>query len=388
MHPAVSRSRGSGTCPICGMDLVPVTKEQQEQGVVTIDETRRQLIGVRTAPVVEAPMRWTFRAVGLVAYDESALSDVEPERSVAGSRSSSSARPDSASRAARRSFCSTAPSSTTPSKTSSSRRGAPRRRRLGSTRRTEAAWTRSGSAARERLHLLGLDGAQIDELARKGTPSESVAFRAPASGFVIEKNVVQGGSVDPGTRLYRIAALGNVWIEADVYEADVAHVRAGQHAAITLDYLPGRSYSGKVAYVYPALDPTTRTGRVRVELPNKGLDLRPGMFANVELAEDVGRRVQVPAPAVVYTGPRRLVFVDLGQGRFAPREVHVGSASNGMVEVLDGLSAGDVVATSGVFLIAAEARISTAAKYWEPMTEAGAPHERAPRKAIRRASAS
>jgi hypothetical protein len=144
---------------------------------------------------------------------------------------------------------------------------------------------------------------------------------------------------------------------------------------VTLDYLPGRTYDAKVAYVAPYLDPQTRTGQARLELANKELDLKPGMFATVTLGADVGPRLQVPAAAVVYTGPRRLVFVDLGQGRFRPEEVTVGTESNGMYEVLSGLQAGDRVATSGVFLIAAEARISTASTYWnspESPTDGGA----------------
>src|SRR5450432_905589 len=219
-------------------------------------------------------------------------------------------------------------------------------------------------AARKRLNLLGLSDAQIDAIAAKGEPQENTAVASPASGFVIEKDVVEGASVDAGMRLFRIAALNKVWVEADVYEADLAHVRVGQPAKVTLDYLPGQVYDAKVSYVYPYLEMGARTGRVRIELANQELELRPGMYASVELASDLGSRVQVPASAIVYTGPRRLVFVDLGEGRFRPQEVHVGTEAGGRYEVLDGLKAGDRVATSGVFLIAAEARISTAAKYW------------------------
>jgi Cu(I)/Ag(I) efflux system membrane fusion protein len=225
-----------------------------------------------------------------------------------------------------------------------------------------------------------LSDAQIDAIAQSGKPSEDLAIASPSSGFVIEKNVVEGASVDPGVRLYRIAALTKVWVDADVYEADLAHARVGQRATVTLDYLPGRAYEAKVAYVYPYLDSTARTGRVRLELTNKELDLRPGMYASVALSSDLGTRVQVPAASVVYTGPRRLVFVDIGAGRFRPTEVQVGTESNGMVEVLAGLSPGDQVATSGVFLIAAEAQISTAAKYWDTTSaaDAGAPSEGMP----------
>jgi Cu(I)/Ag(I) efflux system membrane fusion protein len=156
-----------------------------------------------------------------------------------------------------------------------------------------------------------------------------------------------------------------VWVEADVYEADLARVRVGQSATVTLDYLPGHAYEARIAYVYPLVDPASRTGRIRVELANHELELRPGMFASVALGSNAESRLQVPVSAVVYTGPRRLVFVDLGDGRFRPQEVELGAEADGKYEVLGGLAAGDRIATSGVFLIAAEARISTAAKYWE-----------------------
>jgi Cu(I)/Ag(I) efflux system membrane fusion protein len=142
-------------------------------------------------------------------------------------------------------------------------------------------------------------------------------------------------------------------------------VHVGQAATVTLDYLPGHTYDAKVSYLYPFVDPSARTGKVRVELANLDLELRPGMYASVLLASQRQSRVQVPAAAVVYTGPRRLVFVDLGQGRFSAREIHVGSEAGGMYEVLDGLAVGDHVATSGVFLLAAEARIGSAPQYWE-----------------------
>ena len=362
MHPSVKEA-APGKCPICGMDLIAVTKEQQQEGVVMIDDARRQLIGVRTGPVVLAPMRADFRVVGHVGYDESSLADVNlkvhgwitklyvsetGQKVTRGQTLLSLYSPELYN--AEQDFILATQGAATPSLSPGS----------GPNRVETMA-----RAARQRLHLLGLEEGQIDALAKQGTPSESVPIAAPASGFIIEKNVVEGASVDAGMRLYRIAALTKVWIEAQVYEGDLAHVHAGQTASVTLDYLPGRTYDAKVAYVYPYLDPQTRTAQVRLELANKDLDLKPGMFASVTLSADLGPRVQVPSAAVVYTGPRRLVFVDVGQGRFRPEEVSVGTESNGMYEVLSGLKAGDQVATSGVFLIAAEARISTASKYWD-----------------------
>jgi Cu(I)/Ag(I) efflux system membrane fusion protein len=349
MHPSVEQA-APGKCPICGMDLVPVTREQRDDGVVTIDDARRQLIGVRVEPVVLAPMHEDLHVVGHVTYDESSLADVNlkvrgwitklhvnqtGQKVTRGQTLLSLYSPELYN--AEQDFLLAAQDTT------------------GTLAR----------AARQRLRLLGLEDAQIDALAQRGSPSDSVPIASPASGFVIEKDVVEGAAVEAGTRLYRIAALTRVWIEAQVYEGDLAHVRVGQAASVTLDYLPGRAYEAKVAYVYPYLDPQSRTTTVRIELANERLDLKPGMFASVTLSADLGPRLQVPSAAVVYTGPRRLVFVDLGQGRFRPEPVSVGAESSGMDEVLSGLRPGDRVATSGVFLIAAEARISTASKYWD-----------------------
>ncbi|HVW24624.1 MAG TPA: efflux RND transporter periplasmic adaptor subunit [Polyangiaceae bacterium] len=358
MHPSV-RQPVPGKCPICGMELVPVTKEQKEHGEVFIDAARRQLIGVRTEPVAEAPMRQSLRAVGQITYDESKLADVTlkvqgfvtklfvsrtGQRVRAGQPLLSVYSPELYN--AEQDFL-------------LSTRGAAGAGGVAS--RSELL----GRAAHQRLHLLGMPDEGIAGIEKSGAPLENVVIGSPASGFVIEKNVVEGGAVDPGMRLFRIAALDQVWVEADVYEADLAHVRVGQKATVALDYLPGRSYEAQVAYVYPYLDSKSRTGRVRVELENPRFELRPGMYATLELASDPAPRLQVPAAAVVYTGPRRLVFLDLGHGRFRPQEVRIGREVSGKYEVLAGLHAGDVVATSGVFLIAAEARISTAAKYWE-----------------------
>ena len=348
---------------------------ESDAPVVRIDQARRQLIGVRTAKVVEAPMHDSFRAVGRVAYDETKLADVSLK--VRGWITKLYVN-ETGQRVARGQPLFSVYS---PELYNAEQDLLLARRGAASSAALDAGTNRGGyleTAARQRLRLLGLDDPQIDGIAKDGTPAESVTFGAPASGFIIEKNVVEGAAVDAGMRLYRIAALDRVWVEAEVYEADLGHVKTGQRADVTLDYLPGRSYEAKVAYVYPYLDPASRTGRVRVELANAKLDLRPGMYATVTLAADLGVHVQVPAGAVVYTGPRRLVFVDLEQGRFRVQEVTVGAESDGMYEVLSGLRAGDVVATSGVFLIAAEARLSTAAKYWEGADDGETPAVAAP----------
>ena len=165
-------------------------------------------------------------------------------------------------------------------------------------------------------------------------------------------------------RLFRIAALDHVWVEAELYEDDVTRVKAGTPASITLTYLPGRTFTGTVAFVYPYLDPMTRTGRVRIRLDNRGLELKPDMFATVSFSIDLGARLQVPTSAVVYTGPRRVVFVDSGQGAITARDVTVGAATADQVEITSGLAEGDQVVVAGNFLVASESRIRSAA-FWE-----------------------
>jgi membrane fusion protein, copper/silver efflux system len=359
MHPSVEQ-RGPGKCPICSMDLTPVTQAQYAQGVVFIDDARRQSIGVRTGAVIEAPLQSELRAVGRVSYDESRLTDVSVRvhgwiKRLFVSQTGQQVR------AGEPLFSLYSPELYNAEQDFLLALGAPS---------ANPAQGLAG-AARRRLELLGSSTAQIEQLQKAGKASEAIEILAPSSGFVIEKSVVEGASVEAGMRLYRIAALDRVWVEAEVYEADLPRVRVGQTARVTLDYLPGRVYEAKLTYIYPYLDSQARVGRVRVELDNRELQLRPGMYASVSLLSDATLRLQVPVSAVVYTGPRRLVFIDQGEGRFVPREVHIGAQANGNYEVLDGLTAGERVATSGVFLIAAEARISSAAKYWESAPETG-----------------
>lgn len=216
-------------------------------------------------------------------------------------------------------------------------------------------------AARKRLELWGLTAAQIDRLAQRGEPIENMPFLAPASGYVLEKNVVEGAAVKAGERLFRIAPLEKVWVEADVYEQDLPQVKVGQPVEVTLPYLPGKQFTGRVGYIYPTLQAGTRTGRIRIELPNPELELKPDMYADVRFVLHGGPRLQVPEAAVLYTGPRRLVFVDLGEGRLRPQEVRLGLKGEDTYEVVEGLKAGDVVVTSGNFLVAAESRLRSAA---------------------------
>ncbi|MGE4605812.1 MAG: efflux RND transporter periplasmic adaptor subunit, partial [Myxococcota bacterium] len=219
-------------------------------------------------------------------------------------------------------------------------------------------------AARTRLRLWDIAPRELDEIARSGKPREFIPVRAPTSGYVIEKNVVEGSSVMPGARLYRIAPIDRVWVEAELYESDFPLVSVGQAATVTLPYVPGETFDGTVSYVYPYLEADARTGRIRIELENPGLTLRPDMYANVTLAVEQAARLQVPASAVLNVGDRAFVFLEIGDGRFEPRSIRVGAQSGDAVEVIAGLDAGDRIVTSGTFLIASESRLRAAMEDW------------------------
>ncbi len=219
-------------------------------------------------------------------------------------------------------------------------------------------------AARQRLRLWDVAPTELAAIAHQGQPIEQLPIRSPASGYVVEKNVVAGSAVEPAQRLYRIAPLDRVWVEAEVYEADVPLVVPGMAAEITLPYLPGRRFPGRVAWVHPGLSASTRTARVRIELVNPDQALRPDMLANVELAAEPGLHLVVPLSAVLHAGRRSFVFLDLGNGRLRPQPVEVGMQVGEEVEILTGLEEGQAVVASATFLVASESRLRAALEQW------------------------
>lgn len=354
MHPSV-HAHVPGKCPVCSMDLQPVTKADEQSGVVQIDEARRKAIGVGTEKAAKAPMTIDIKAVGKLTYDESRLYDVVLKfggyisdlRITATGQSVKQGDPL---------FQIYSPDVF-----------AAEQDYLLARQSREALGKGDDlvRAAETKLSLLGLTAGQIESIGKSGKPIEKLTFAAPASGYVIEKNVVDGAAVKAGDRVFRIAGLDKIWVEADVFEPDLARITKGQAATVTLSYLPSKTFEGKVTFVYPYLDPNTRTGRVRIELPNSGLELKPDMYADVVFHLDLGPRLQIPVPAILYTGPRKVVLVDLGGGRIAPREVQIGAQSGDRAEVVSGLDEGDAVVTSGNFLIAAESRIRASGTFWK-----------------------
>ena len=216
------------------------------------------------------------------------------------------------------------------------------------------------AAARRRLAYWDVPEEAIRRIEERAEPTKTLTLRAPATGVVVEKGVVEGDRIMPGMTLYRIADLSRVWIEAEIFEKDLGHVRGGQAALVSFEAFPGETFQGSVTYVYPTVSIQSRTGRIRIELPNPGLRLKPGMYARITLDVPPGEPTLVaPRSAVLDTGQRTLVFVQDASGVLLPRQVRTGIASGASVEILSGLSEGDRVVASAAFLVDAESNLGT-----------------------------
>jgi Cu(I)/Ag(I) efflux system membrane fusion protein len=215
-------------------------------------------------------------------------------------------------------------------------------------------------SAKRRLKLWDISDDQIKALEESGQVKKTLTLHSPFSGFVLEKAAYKGMNVMPGIALFKLADLSVVWLYADIYEYELPFIRMGQHASIQLTYLPGETFTGTVIYIYPSLNPETRTARVRFEIPNTQGRLKPEMYANVEIKVHLGQKLAVPEGAIIDTGLRQLAIVDKGSGYFEPREVKVGSKVEGYYEVIKGLKAGERVVTSANFLIDSESKLKEA----------------------------
>jgi RND family efflux transporter MFP subunit len=214
-------------------------------------------------------------------------------------------------------------------------------------------------AARRRLAYWDISEAQIAALEARGEVTRSLTLIAPVSGIVLEKDVTEGQRVMAGGRLYQIGDLSEVWVEGEVFEQDLPLVREGMPVHIEIAARPGDHLMGRVSFIYPIVDAVSRTNRIRVIVPNPGLELKPGMFATIFVDAVVGRDViAVPRAAVVVTGTRNIVFVRDTDGMLQPREVVLGARSADKVVVLSGLAEGETIVASANFLVDAESRLS------------------------------
>jgi Cu(I)/Ag(I) efflux system membrane fusion protein/cobalt-zinc-cadmium efflux system membrane fusion protein len=222
------------------------------------------------------------------------------------------------------------------------------------------------SAAAERLRQWRIPESDIAHLESGGPVRREMEIDSPVSGFITERNAFPSVYVQPGTNLYTIADLSDVWISGQVFQTDIARVKPGDAVIVTTDAWPSRRFAGHVNFIYPQVDEATRTVKVRVEIPNPELKLGLGMFVNIDIAAPIGRQLTIPASGVFHTGMRQIAFVDHGGGYFEPREIETGAEAGDDVTVLRGLKQGEHIVTSANFLIDSESQIQAAMSDFAP----------------------
>jgi len=345
MHSQIVREQ-PGSCPICGMDLVKKVIDAQagKRPTVEISNAVINSMGVRTAPAAEQTLWRYIQTVGRIDYDETRLAHVHPRAE--GWMEKLNLRVE----------------------------GDPVKKGqvLGEIYSPEIlnaqvdfliALNQSAGKvrmqkARNQLRLLGVPEGTISLIQKRGESQNTVPIVAPASGVVTKLGMRQGMFVKPDMEIVTIADLGKIWVLVDVYEHQMDWLSVGQSTEIRVPAYPGRVWEGRVQYIYPDLDPKSRTLKVRLAFDNPDGLLKANMFAEVVIYGGPKREVlAVPSDAVIETGRRSSVVLALGQGRFRPVDVETGMASNGMVEILNGLEAGDEVVISGQFLIDSESSL-------------------------------
>jgi len=364
MNPSeVSDSPGKDSM---GMEMVPVEVEESPQATsvpglsaVRISAQKRQLIGIKTSVVVRSAFRRSIRAVGSVTVDETRLRHVHTKVDgyVEKLYANATGEPVWEGRPMVEFY--------SPELLASQQEYLvalqARERLSGSTvpgvRDSAEELVRS---ARRRLELFDVPDGQIMELSGTGRTRRLITLYAPISGVLLRRDVTEGERVEAGTTLLEVADLSRVWVVASVYEYELPFVHEGQPGTMTLSYVPGKTFEGRVSLVYPLLDPATRTVQVRLEFANPAMELRPDMYAEVELQADLGERLSVPASAVIETGTRAVVFVDRADGVFEPREIGVGLRLAETYEVLTGLQEGERILTSGNFFVDSESKLKAA----------------------------
>jgi len=366
MHPTYVSDR-KGSCPICGMDLVPAAELSSGgasaiPGMAEVELSAEgvALAGVRTRPAAVETMTATIRAVGTVTVDETRVRSVQTK--VGGWIESLAVNAVGETVARGQPLLTIYSPELLASQEELVRALAARGAAAGAAPGEDALAGRDFlvDAARRRLRLFDVPEEFIAQLEAGGRPSRAVPLRSPVAGAVTERMAYAGMRVEPGQTLFMVADLSTVWVEARFYEYEAGLLAAGMPAEVRLPHDPTVVLHGTVDLVYPTVDAASRTLPVRLVFANPFGLLRPGMYANVDLAVDRGEALMIPDDAILDTGARRLVFVALGEGRFAPREVEVGARSGGRAQILDGLEAGEEVVVRANFLLDSESRIRAA----------------------------
>ena len=363
---------------MAGMDMPGMGKEQQKKpapveeavgpepplesegvpGIVTIAPERLQTIGVKYEPVARRPLEKIIRTVGRVAVDERKLAKVTIKFHGWIERLFVSATGDHV-RKGQQLFTIYSPDLVaTQEEYLLALQG---RKQMGESEFPEVA---RGSqdlleATKRRFQLWDITTDHVRELEKTGKVLKALPIHSPITGTVIKKEALAGAHVDPGQELYTIADLSHIWILADIYEYELSFVKAGQQAAVTLSYDPSTVLTGHVSFIYPTLDPKTRTAKVRFELNNRGEMLKPDMYANVELRVSLGTKLAIPQEAIIESGQKQVVFLHHGGGKLEPRLIKTGVKTGEWTEVLEGLKEGEHVVTSANFLIDSESRLKS-----------------------------
>lgn len=345
-----------------GMDLVPVYQDQQSAGpTVRIDPTIVQNMGIRTAEVSRGALEKTVRAVGMLEVPEPAQYDINLKVSGwiktlyadqngmhvhRGARLFDLYSPDL--QVASEELIGAVKSLQSLDPTASDALRAESKKLVDS--------------ARQKLRLWDVADEDINAIANADKAPETVPFRDPADGDVVDKTVVEGSAVQAGMKIMRIEDHTKLWLEAQVYGDDMPLIALGQIVKATVDGAPGKTYAGPITFIYPHLDHMARTMSVRVTLDNPGHELKPGMYATANIVtKPVPDAVWAPREAVIDTGTRQIAFVALPEGRFEPRKVRMGIlGDDDRVQILEGLAPGERVVTSGEFLLDVESRTTEA----------------------------
>lgn len=327
-------------------------------GIVTISPERLQTIGVKYEQVARRPLEKLIRTVGRVAIDERRLAKVTIKFHGWIEELFVSALGDHVKKGQRLFTIYSPDLVASQEEYLLAVRG---QKQLGSSEFPEVA---QGSkdlleAAKRRFQLWDITEDHIRELEQTGKVLKTLPIHSPITGTVIKKEALAGAHVDPGEELYTIADLSRLWILADIYEYELSFVKTGQKADVTLSYDPGTVLTGLVGFIYPTLDPNTRTAKVRFELDNAGEKLKPDMYANVELRVGLGTRLAIPQEAIIESGQKQVVFLHRGGGKLEPRLIKTGVKTGEWSEILAGLKEGEHVVTSANFLIDSESRLKS-----------------------------
>ncbi len=360
MHPKY-KSDKPGIAPDCGMDLVPMYEGQGsvEDGMIKVTPERQRALGVRSSLVEEKVISRTLRTSGLVVPDETRIAHVH----VKTPGWIENVFVDFVGQIVKKGqplFTIYSPELvSTQEEYLIAKRG---QQTLGNSSYEDVAHNSLSllESARQRLELLDLSEAQIRRLDETGQVNKTITVYSPATGYVTDRKAFPHISVTGDTDVYTITDLSRIWVTADVYESEVPYVKVGQPAVIKLSYVPGKAFNGRVTYNYPMLDPQTHTVKVRIDVPNSNLLLKPNMFADVELQINYGKHMVVPEGAVLNSGTRQMVFVVHDDGRFEPREVNVGPTVDGQTIIEFGLVKGETIVSSGNFLLDSESRMKSA----------------------------